>query len=227
MTSDHSDDLAGPAISLITVSASYGAGGSVVAPALAGRLGLPFLQRVTTSEGHPAEPGPCDEALTEEELKATPMHRLLASFTQAMPVGPTQSPLSSHHQDQHLRNHGEAGIQRLLAGGGGVILGRAAAVVLGKNRGFHVRLDGPAERRVAQGMTVEGISEEQARKRLRAADKARVAYVRRLYRTDPTDPALYHLVIDSTVIPLDTVIELIIMAARAHAAAPQEATARP
>src|SRR5579864_9123947 len=107
------------AVRLITVSAAYGAGGSVVAPALARRLGLPFLQRVTTSEGHPAEPGPCDEQLTEEEVKATPVHRLLASFTEAMPAGPTQSPPSTHHQDRHLRGHGEAGIQRLLAVGGG------------------------------------------------------------------------------------------------------------
>jgi cytidylate kinase len=214
-------------VRLITVSASYGAGGSVVAPALAERLGLPFLQRVTTSEGHVAEPGPCDEQLTAEEVKATPVHRLLAHFTQAMPAGPTQSPPSTHHQDEHLRGHGEAGIHRLVASGdGGVILGRAAAVVLGKDRGYHVRLDGPADRRVAQGAAVEGISEEQARARLRAADKARIAYVRRLYRTDPADASLYHLVIDSTAIPLDTVIELILAAARAHAAMPEGATAR-
>jgi cytidylate kinase len=218
----------GPSGLLITVSASYGAGGSVVAPALAGRLGLPFLQRVTTSEGHPAAPGPCDEQMTEEEVKATPVHRLLAAFTEAMPAGPTQSPPSSHHQDHHLRGHGEAGIQRLLAAGaGGVILGRAAAVVLGKDRGYHVRLDGPAERRVAHGAVIEGISEEEARARLRAADKARTAYVRRLYRTDPADPALYHLVIDSTAIPLDTVTELILAAVRAHGAVPEGATARP
>src|ERR1700750_1608638 len=152
-----------PDVRLITVSASDGAGGSVVAPALAGRLGLPFLQRVTTSEGHLAQPGPCDEQLTEEEDKATPVHRLLAHFTQAMPAGPTQSPPSTHHQDDHLRGHGEAGIPRLLAdGGGAVILGRAAAVVLGKDRGFHVRLDGPAERRIAPGAVVEGMRWEEA-----------------------------------------------------------------
>ena len=205
---------------------SYGAGGSVVAPALAGRLGLPFLRRVTTSEGHLAQPRPCDEQLSMEEVKATPVHRLLGNFTQAMPAGPTQSPPSTHHQDEQLRGHGEAGIYRLLAAGGGVILGRAAAVVLGKDRGFHVRLDGPAERRVAQGAVVEGISEEQARARLRAADKARTAYVRRLYRVDPADASLYHLVIDSTAMPLDTVIELILVAARTHSAVSQEATAR-
>ena len=215
------------AVRLVTVSAAYGAGGSVVAPALADRLGLPFLQRVTTSEGHVAEPEPCDEQLTEEEARTTPAHRLLAHFTQAMPAGPTQSPPSTHHQDEHLRGHGEAGIHRLLAaGGGGVILGRAGAVVIGKERGFHVRLDGPADRRVVQGARVEGISEEQARERLRAADKARTAYVRRLYRRDPADASLYHLVIDSTAMPLDTVIELILVAARAHSAAAQGATAR-
>jgi cytidylate kinase len=223
---EHAEVAPAPGPRLITVSASYGAGGSVVAPALAERLGVPFLQRVTTSEGHPAPPGPCDEQVTDEEAKATPVHRLLASFTQAVPAGPTQSPPSSHHQDQHLRGHGEAGIHRLLAAGGGVILGRAAAVVLGQDRGYHVRLDGPAGRRAAQGAAVEGIGEEEARARLRAADKARTAYVRRLYRTDPADPSLYHLVIDSTAIPLDTVVELILTAARAHHAATEGATAR-
>jgi len=206
----------GTAVRLITVSAAYGAGGSVVAPALAGRFGLPFLQRVTTSEGHLARPGPCDEQLSADEVKATPAHRLLAHLTQAMPAGPTASPPSTHHQDEHLRGHGEAAIDRLLASGGGVILGRGAAVVLGKDRGFHVRLDGPAERRIAQGAAIEGISEDQARARLRAADKARTAYVRRLYRCDPADASHYHLVLDSTAIPLDTVIELIVTAARAH-----------
>jgi cytidylate kinase len=201
------------------VSAAYGAGGSVVAPALADRLGLPFLQRVTTSEGHVAAPGLCDEQLTDEEARTTPVHRLLAHFTQAMPAGPTQSPPSTHHQDEHLRGHGEAGIHRLLAErGGGVILGRAAAVVLGKDRGFHVRLDGPPACRVVQGAAVEGISEEQAKERLRAADKARIAYVRRLYRCDPADASLYHLVIDSAAMPLDTVVELILTAVRAHQA---------
>jgi len=226
MSTDRADAESGPAGRLISVSASYGAGGSVVAPALATRLGVPFLQRVTTSEGHPAPPGPCGEQLLVEELKATPVHRLLASLTQAMPTGPTHSPPSSHHEDHHLRAHGEADIHRMVATGGGVILGRAAAVVLGKDHGFHVRLDGPPNRRVAQGAAIEAITEEEAQARLRAADRARTAYVRRLYRVDPTDPSLYHLVIDSTAIPLDAVIELILAAARAHKAATDGAIAQ-
>ena len=77
---DRSAAPPGP-VRLITVSAAYGTGGSVVAPALADRFGLPFLQRVTTSQGHIAKRGPCEEQLTEEEVRATPVHRLLAHFT--------------------------------------------------------------------------------------------------------------------------------------------------
>jgi len=217
VTSDPADSPPRLAVHLITVSATYGSGGSVVAPALAQRLGLPFLQRVTTTEGEVAlAAAPCHERLVAEEAKTTPVHRLLASFTHSMPVGPTQSPLSVHHLDEDLRCSAEDGIHGLVADGGGVILGRAAAVVLGRDRGFHVRLDGPPDRRIIQGATVERISQEQASAHMQAADRARAAYVRRLYGVDPADASLYHMVIDSTAIPLDTVIELILTAARSH-----------
>jgi cytidylate kinase len=129
-----------------------------------------------------------------------------------VPLGPTQSPVPAYHQDESLRQYCEEGIRRMAADGAGVILGRGAAVVLGKSQGFHVRLDGPSDRRVAQGAAIEAVSEDEARRRLDAADRARDAYVRRLYRADPADTRHYHLVIDSTAIPLETVTELILQA---------------
>lgn len=207
-------------IRLVTVSASYGAGGSVVAPALADRFGVPFLNRATTKSGGIEGPEPCVERMAPGEAELTPVHRLLASFTQAMPVGPTQSPPSHHHHDQSIRRQCEQGIRSLADAGAGVILGRAAAVVLGKGRGFHVRLDGPAELRLVQGTAVEGIGLEEARRRMSTADRARTAYVRRLYRADPADPRYYHLVIDSTAIPLDVVTEIIMRALSSFPAVP-------
>ena len=205
---------------LVTVSASYGAGGAVVAPALAERLGVPFLQRATTSSGGSSGPEPCFERLGPEEAKLTPAHRLLASLMHTVPLGPTQSPIPAYHQDESLRQHCEEGIRRMAADNAGVILGRGAAVVLGKNHGFHVRLDGPADLRVVQGASIEAIGPDEARRHLDAADRARDAYVRRLYRADPTDTRHYHLVIDSTAIPLDAVTEIIL---QALAAAPDPA----
>jgi len=211
-------------VRLVTVSASYGAGGSVIAPALAERLGVPFVQRATTSEGGIDGPEPCVERLVPDEESITPVHRLLASFTHAMPAGPTQSPPSVQHQDQDLRRHCEADIRRLAAAGAGVILGRGAAVVLGKDRGFHVRLDGPPGPRAVQGAAIERVSPEEARRHLNAADRARTAYVRRLYRADPADPRHYHLLIDSTAIPLDTVVEMILQALSSFPAAPPQSS---
>jgi cytidylate kinase len=201
---------------LITVSAAYGTGGSEVAPALAERLGVPFVDRVTGSAPQSTHLGR-RERMTPEEARHTPLHRVLASLTHAMPAGPTQSPPTTHHHDHDIRSAFEADIFEVAAAGQGVILGRAAAVVLGPDRGYHVRLDGPASRRLAQGATLEGVSIDEARAHMYAADRARTAYVRRLYRTDPARPALYHLVIDSTVIPLDIVVEIILAANRARA----------
>lgn len=212
---------------LITLSATYGSGGSVVAPILAERLGVPCLHRLTTSGGRFIEPTVAGERLSAGEAKATPAHHLLASLSHALPAGPTQSPPPPRIHHQLVRREAEAAIHRLAAGGAGVILGQAAAVVLGKECGYHVRLDGPVERRIARGAAIEGIAPDEAAAHQRAADRARTAYVRRLYGVDPASPSLYHLVIDSTVMPIEAVVELILLAAREAAQAPQAAHAVP
>ena len=212
-------------VRLVTVSASYGAGGSVVAPALAERLGVPFVQRATTTSGGFGGPEPCFERLVPEEVDVTPVHRLLASFIHSMPAGPTQSPPPARQLDEDLRRHCEGDIRSLAASGAGVILGRGAAVVLGKERGFHVRLDGPPGLRAAQGAAIEGVGKDEARRHMDAADRARTAYVRRLYRADPADPRHYHLLIDSTAIPLDAVVDMIVRALSSFPAAPPQSSA--
>src|ERR1700722_2287058 len=136
-----------PRICLVTVSASYGAGGAVVAPGRAERLGVPFGQRPTTSAGGVGTAGPCAEPLTPDEERLTPAHWLIACLTSAMPTGPTQSPPPSSHTAENLRRHCEEGIWRLADANAGVILGRGAAGVLGKGRGVPGRLGGAPDPR--------------------------------------------------------------------------------
>ena len=50
----------------------------------------------------------------------------------------------------------------------------------------------------------------------RAADRAREAYVRHFYRCDPAEARHYHLVIDATALPVETVVDLVVTAARAR-----------
>ena len=71
---------------------------------------------------------------------------------------------------------------RLMETTGAVIQGRGGAAFLGHDpRCFHVRLDGPRERRIRQAMEIEGIGEDEARRRQTETDRARSFYIRRFY----------------------------------------------
>jgi cytidylate kinase len=110
----------------------------------------------------------------------------------------------------------ESVIRRTVHADGGVILGRAAAIVLREHpTAFHVRLDGDPDLRVRRAAASQGITETEARDELARNDKARVGYVRHFYGADPADPAHYHLVLDSTRVPLDACVALVVDAVRA------------
>jgi cytidylate kinase len=97
---------------------------------------------------------------------------------------------------------------------GGVILGRAAAIVLRDHvAALHVRLHGPREGRLERAMSIEAIAHDEAEQRMADNDRAREAYVRHFYGTDPSDAELYHLAIDTTAIDLDICVDLITAAA--------------
>jgi cytidylate kinase len=68
---------------------------------------------------------------------------------------------------------------------------------------------------VFQAMRVEEVDEDEARRRQRNSDRARMDYVKHFYRADPRDPRHYHIVLDSTALTLETCVALIVAAARA------------
>ena len=81
------------------------------------------------------------------------------------------------------------------------MLGRAAAIVLRDRPGaVHVRLDGPGEALVFQAMQIDQIDEDEARRRQRNSDRARMDYVNHFYQADPRH---YHLVLKSTALARD------------------------
>ena len=202
---------------MLTISATYGAGGSLVAPAAAARLQLPFFDRLLHGpDTRRAEA--IMERLSDEERRHAPPGRLAATLAHlsaglGIPV-PDERDLNPR---EVLRRSVTASISNIVASGGGVILGRGGAVVLaGHPSAFHVRLDGPPERRLRQGMAIEGADEQAARAHQADADRAWSQFVQRVLDRDPADGRLYHLVLDSTVVPLDTCAEVVAAAAAAY-----------
>jgi cytidylate kinase len=202
---------------VVTVSASFGCGGAEIAPAVAVRLGLPFHDRVIPAQVAGRLGVPVAEAEANDETITRGLWRLVSSLgTMPDPVGGVL-PTSTLPDERAYRVQTERVLAEIADGPGGVVLGRAAAMVL-RNRPdvLHVRLDGPPEQRLAAAAAHLGRSEEEVRRERDAADAARVAYVRHFYRCDPAEARHYHLVVDSTALPHDTVIDLVVTAARAR-----------
>lgn len=197
---------------LIALSASYGAGGDVVGPALAERLGVPLLDRAIPlhiAEQLQVEP---EEVAAVESDAPGWLERMMRGFA----TGGTVQVLlpGGNLTREDFRRETEKLLHAQCESGGGVMVGRAAAVFLRQHPGvLRVRLDGPREARLRQAMAIGGIDEETASRTVDRLDQAQAAYARELYGADLADPSHYHLVIDSTAVDLDTCITLILTAA--------------
>ena len=202
---------------VVTMSWSYGSGGSVLAPMLAERLGVPFLEPVRTERND-------DETVSDlvnegpsarEDLTRNLWERILDAFA-AMPVEhgmvPTTVPADT---SLRVKSQAEERIKAFASSDeGGVIPGYAASAVLPE--AFHVLLDAPIERRVANACSLEGIDEATARTRLEKSGAVRRVYWKRLYNRDWLDHSLFHLVLDTTVIDREAAVEIIAAAATAY-----------
>jgi cytidylate kinase len=156
---------------------------------------------------------PLDDALAHDESLGDAIGRLVSTFALLPELAGAMAQAGYLAGEDYRRE-----TERLIkghVGAGAVILGRAGAVILrDEPNALHVRLDGPVERRVAQAMELEGLSHADAERLRKEGDRAREAYVRHFYNADAKDPALYHLVIDSTALSPERVVEVIVAAAR-------------
>ena len=203
---------------VVTISASYGSGGTTVSRAVADRLDLPYLEGVMTPHLARQTTTRGGESLADDERPERLFQRIveaLAALPLALGAGAPQ-PVEDVSTEEQVRADVESSIRHLADSTGGVILGRGGMAVLAdRPDAFHVRLDGPKHRRIRQAMAREGIDEAEATRRLRETDRARALYLRRFYDCDATNSTLYHLVIDSTALPLDACVDLIIRGATA------------
>ncbi|MFE5078635.1 cytidylate kinase-like family protein [Streptomyces halstedii] len=200
----------------VAISASYGTGGTYIARRTADQLGFRLLDRAISSrvaeQLHVSE----EEAETGV-IKRSPVKRffrILAPLTgEVIDTDDDDVPDTLVPHDAGIFRTATEAIMREALSGGAVILGRAASAALRYETGIlRVRLFGSAEARIAQAAWLEGAEAKEAAKRLPEADRARALYVRRLYDRDIDDPDLYHMQIDSTVLPLDDCARIITLA---------------
>jgi cytidylate kinase len=201
----------------ITIAATYGAGGSVVAPAVAERLGLPFIERAIPVEVAQRIDVPLEAALADDESHPGRLSRVLDSVlaTSGLFVGVPQAPVELGVLPEIART--EELIRSLADRGGAVILGRCGVFVLQDHPSvLHVRLDGDVEARRKAAMAHGDMDYATACRMQQQTDRARKAYINHYYPRAGAweDARHYHVVLDSTALSLETCTEIIVRAAK-------------
>jgi len=170
----------------VTISAAYGAGGSIIAPEVARQLGFPLLDRAISS--HVAAKLQVSVSEAEGAMIRRPLvdrflsvlaplaGGVLGAGTDGTPHAVTPPP----DEAAFFREQAEAIMREALVSGA-VILGRAGGAAFCEEPNvLRVRLFGPVEARIAQAARIESVDVATARQRLPQVDRARAQYVRRL-----------------------------------------------
>lgn len=201
-------------MTIVAMSAAYGAAGNRVGQALADRLGVPFVDRgIAVAVAERLDISFDDALAHEQRAGGTLLERLLSGFAGADTGAPSPLPPDVISAADFHRASREVLLAQ-AATGEGVLLGRGAVAALRHDpRVLRVRLTGPVERRIAQAMRLGRRDRETAERALHRLDRAYAEYMRQFYDAEIDDPALYHVIIDSTAFDVATCVEVIELAA--------------
>jgi cytidylate kinase len=186
---------------------------------VARRLGLPFVDRAIPATVAHALASPLADAAERDDRSGHGLAYLLATAARSVPQYGLQPVEAGRELEEPevFRLTTEAVLWQIAATTGGVILGRAAAVVLKDHPGIlRVRLGGAPGARINQASELEGIDEASAGRRRAEVDQAREAYARQFYGADMSDARRFDLTIDSTHVAIDACAEMIVTAVTAR-----------
>ena len=92
--------------------------------------------------------------------------------------------------------------------GGVVLVGRGGNFILGPARGVHIRFIAPKARRIENLVKYKNMVASEAERMIDKSDTERRQFIRELYDADIDDPIQYDLVINSSLIDVEELLEV-------------------
>ena len=231
-------------MAVITMGGLSGGGGRKLGPLVAERLGADYVDRLILTnvarhvgatvealhqrEERPATRGERFSRILQRILERSAMTGaggdpyfgpgVAAFLTQEYEDLPQPTITRGHElEDEKYIEAVRKAMADLAADGNVVIVGRGGYIILrDMPRVLRVGVVANFEDRVETIMERERLGREEADKTVRARDEARADYFKRFFGiVDPDGPELYHLVINSSDINLDSAADVVIQAATA------------
>ncbi|HCI79401.1 MAG TPA: cytidylate kinase-like family protein [Ktedonobacter sp.] len=203
----------------VTISRQYGSGGGEIARRLAQRLQWRLFDheavvRVAEEMGISQE-----EAEARDENAPDFWTRVLQSLQLMQP--PVGVSIPDSELNSNIRTYLDA-LQRVVntayQEGHVVIVGRESQILLADRRDvLHVRVVASEELRIRYVMQREGLSHDDAQKRLSEKDGSRNRLLKTEYQESPDNPLLYDMVVNTNVLSLDRAVDLIMLGLEAKA----------
>ena len=204
----------------ITVSRQYGSGGGEIARRLAQRLQWHLFDhesvvRVAEEMGISQE-----EAEARDENAPDFWTRVLQSLQMMQP--PVGVSIPDSELNSTMRTYFDA-LRRVVDAayqeGHVVIVGRESQMLLADRRDvLHVRVVASLEPRIRYVMQRESLSHDDAQARLSEKDGSRNRLLKTEYQESPDNPTLYDMVINTNVLSIDRVVDMIVLGLEAKAA---------
>lgn len=210
-------------MAVITISKQHGAGGKAIALALARELGCEVVDKsLIIKVAQQARVG-ADRVENFDQEQYSSIDKYLSGIFLANPalygMGSFDFPMtgtSGLMADQEFFNAQkylaltQALIKELYQKGNLVLVGRGGQVLLAGQPGcLHLRLCAPLEYRVKRVMEKAGISEKEASEKISQRDRSRASYIKDHYQRDWNDPGLYHLTINTQLVPAEAITALV------------------
>lgn len=201
-----------PQMSAITISRQYGSGGGEVAARLAQRLDWQLIDHEIVAQVAHSLGITEEEAEVHDERVQGLIERALNALTAAAPLIPPPLPLTGNAEV--LYNDALRRVVGAAANTGRVVIvGRTGQALLANRRDvLHVRVVAPLKQRIAYVAGREGLDEAAAKARIQLKDRDRERYLQSQFGRNVNDPLLYDLIINTSVLDLDSAVDLISMA---------------
>jgi len=194
----------------ITISREYGSGGGEIASRLAKRLGWALIDHAIVERTARELGTSQQEAEAHDEHTEGSVSRVLNSMLYLSPASLVSAPPEALLSDEEYRSAVNKIVRAAAGRGHVVIVGRASQVTLAGLRDvLHVRILAPFEKRVAYVMQREGLHQHAAESRIHTKDHDRARHLEMEYHQKLEDGHLYDLVLNTSLLDLESAVEVI------------------